>query len=46
VTPRQRGCRFVERCPIAVELCSRETPALVEARPTQSARCHVTAPTR
>jgi peptide/nickel transport system ATP-binding protein len=40
------GCRFVDRCPITVPLCSQETPALVEARAEQSARCHVTAPTR
>jgi oligopeptide/dipeptide ABC transporter ATP-binding protein len=38
------GCRFVSRCPIAVGICSQITPALVEARPGQSARCHVTAP--
>jgi peptide/nickel transport system ATP-binding protein len=38
------GCRFVERCPLAVEVCSRVTPQLVEVRPRRSARCHVTAP--
>jgi peptide/nickel transport system ATP-binding protein len=38
------GCRFVTRCPLAIEVCSRMTPPLVEARPRQSARCHVTAP--
>ena len=38
------GCRFVERCPLAISVCSERTPELVEARPTQSARCHVTAP--
>ena len=38
------GCRFVERCPLAISICSERTPELVEARPTQSARCHVTAP--
>jgi peptide/nickel transport system ATP-binding protein len=38
------GCRFVERCPLAIDLCRRVTPALVEARPAQAARCHVTAP--
>jgi peptide/nickel transport system ATP-binding protein len=37
------GCRFVSRCPIAVGICSQVTPALVEARPAQIARCHVTA---
>jgi peptide/nickel transport system ATP-binding protein len=38
------GCRFVERCPLAIDVCSHATPPLVEARPQQSARCHVTAP--
>jgi peptide/nickel transport system ATP-binding protein len=38
------GCRFVNRCPIAIDVCSRVTPQLVEARAQQSARCHVTAP--
>lgn len=38
------GCRFVARCPLAVPVCSVMTPKLVEARPGQSARCHVTAP--
>jgi peptide/nickel transport system ATP-binding protein len=40
------GCRFVGRCPLAIDVCSHVTPALVEARPHQSARCHVTAPER
>ena len=38
------GCRFVSRCPLAIDVCSRVTPTLVESRPHQSARCHVTAP--
>ncbi len=38
------GCRFVTRCPLAVPVCSVMTPQLVEARPGQAARCHVTAP--
>jgi peptide/nickel transport system ATP-binding protein len=38
------GCRFVGRCPLAIDLCRQTTPSLVEARPDQSARCHVTAP--
>ena len=38
------GCRFVSRCPLAIDVCSQVTPPLVEARPHQSARCHVTAP--
>jgi peptide/nickel transport system ATP-binding protein len=38
------GCRFVSRCPIAIDICSHVTPRLVEARVAQAARCHVTAP--
>jgi peptide/nickel transport system ATP-binding protein len=38
------GCRFVSRCPLAIDVCSHVTPVLVEARRNQSARCHVTAP--
>jgi peptide/nickel transport system ATP-binding protein len=38
------GCRFVKRCPLAIDVCSEVTPPLVEARPLQAARCHVTAP--
>jgi peptide/nickel transport system ATP-binding protein len=43
VDPAQ-GCRFIERCPLRIDVCSELTPELVEARPGQSARCHVTAP--
>jgi len=38
------GCRFVGRCPLAVDICSHVTPALVQGRARQAARCHVTAP--
>ncbi len=39
------GCRFVGRCPIAIDVCSRVTPPLVEASVDhQAARCHVNAP--
>jgi len=38
------GCRFGSRCPLAVAVCSELTPQLATARPAQSARCHVTAP--
>jgi oligopeptide/dipeptide ABC transporter ATP-binding protein len=38
------GCRFRTRCPLAIEICSQTTPQLVEERPRQAARCHVTAP--
>jgi len=38
------GCRFRERCPLAIDVCSSVTPELVEAQAHHSARCHVTAP--
>jgi peptide/nickel transport system ATP-binding protein len=38
------GCRFRERCPLAIDVCARTTPGLVEAQPEHAARCHVTAP--
>jgi peptide/nickel transport system ATP-binding protein len=38
------GCRFVDRCPLAIDICRRETPVLVQAEPSRVARCHVTAP--
>ncbi|HZQ16183.1 MAG TPA: ABC transporter ATP-binding protein [Gaiellaceae bacterium] len=38
------GCRFVDRCPIAIDVCRRATPPLVAARAGHAARCHVTAP--
>jgi peptide/nickel transport system ATP-binding protein len=38
------GCRFVDRCPLAIDRCAHENPVLVEALPARSARCHVTAP--
>jgi peptide/nickel transport system ATP-binding protein len=38
------GCRFVSRCPLAIDVCSQVTPTLADARRAQSARCHVTAP--
>jgi peptide/nickel transport system ATP-binding protein len=44
VTAETVGCRFVARCPLAIERCHQDPPALLEARPHQSARCHVTAP--
>ena len=40
----EAGCRFRSRCPLAIAVCSEVTPQLVEARPAQLARCHVTAP--
>jgi peptide/nickel transport system ATP-binding protein len=38
------GCRFVSRCPLAIDTCSHVTPELVTTAPGRSARCHVTAP--
>jgi len=38
------GCRFVERCPLRIGICSEITPELITAQPAHSARCHVTAP--
>jgi peptide/nickel transport system ATP-binding protein len=38
------GCRFVDRCPLAIDVCARLAPELVEARAKHAARCHVTAP--
>jgi len=38
------GCRFVDRCPLAIDICRAVTPPLVAARPGHAARCHVTAP--
>jgi peptide/nickel transport system ATP-binding protein len=38
------GCRFAGRCPLQIDICTRVTPELVAARSSQSARCHVTAP--
>jgi peptide/nickel transport system ATP-binding protein len=38
------GCRFVDRCPLAIGVCSRVTPELVDDGRGRSARCHVTAP--
>jgi len=35
------GCVFHPRCPIAIERCSREVPALREVRPGQWAACHL-----
>ncbi|WP_232248579.1 ABC transporter ATP-binding protein [Streptacidiphilus rugosus] len=37
----QPGCRFRERCPLAVERCFVETPRLRELGPAHTAACHV-----
>ena len=36
-----RGCRYGERCPVAVPICHREDPALTFWRPGHSVACHV-----
>jgi len=38
------GCRFLARCPLAIEICSHVTPELVVDGFGRGARCHVTAP--
>ena len=38
------GCRFVERCPLRIAICSKLTPELVFTGAGHSARCHVTSP--
>jgi oligopeptide/dipeptide ABC transporter ATP-binding protein len=39
--PPPPGCRFAARCPLAVERCRVETPALRELAPGHSASCHL-----
>ena len=43
VDPRE-GCRFLARCPLAVEVCAGVTPELVVDASGRGARCHVNAP--
>ena len=38
------GCRFAERCPLRIGICTEITPELVLTQDGQSARCHVTSP--
>ncbi len=35
------GCRFHPRCPLAIDICGRETPAMVELAPGHRVACHV-----
>jgi oligopeptide/dipeptide ABC transporter ATP-binding protein len=35
------GCRFRERCPLAIDICSTVTPPLVLLGPQHTAACHV-----
>jgi oligopeptide/dipeptide ABC transporter ATP-binding protein len=38
------GCRFHPRCPLAIDVCSRETPPLVSIGVDHQVACHVRAP--
>lgn len=40
IDPKE-GCRFVSRCPVAVEASCTITPQLVEVEPGQWVRCHL-----
>ncbi|MEP7028689.1 MAG: oligopeptide/dipeptide ABC transporter ATP-binding protein, partial [Candidatus Eisenbacteria bacterium] len=33
------GCKFHPRCPVAIDRCRSENPALLEIRPGHMARC-------
>jgi peptide/nickel transport system ATP-binding protein len=44
LVPSHLGCRFVDRCPLAVESCFDTPPALLELRPNHFVRCPVVAP--
>jgi peptide/nickel transport system ATP-binding protein len=35
------GCRFHPRCPLAIDICRREAPPMVEILPGHRAACHV-----
>lgn len=35
------GCPFHTRCPVAMEVCSQEKPALAEVRPGHQVACHL-----
>ena len=35
------GCAFHPRCPFAEDLCQQEEPAMVEAGPDHTTRCHI-----
>ena len=41
---QEGACRFVGRCPLAIDICSTTPPVLAEAGRRRMARCHVTAP--
>jgi peptide/nickel transport system ATP-binding protein len=35
------GCRFHERCPVRIERCATDDPAMRAAGPSQVAACHL-----
>lgn len=39
--PPETGCRFVHRCPVAMERCSLEAPQLKASSPTHQVACHL-----
>ena len=36
----KNGCRFVDRCPNATDICKKETPSFREIKPKHFAACH------
>jgi peptide/nickel transport system ATP-binding protein len=40
VVDPEPGCRFLPRCPVAMDVCARVDPELSELRPAHSAACH------
>jgi peptide/nickel transport system ATP-binding protein len=42
--PAELGCRFADRCPLALESCLTTPPQLLELRPGHLVRCPVVAP--
>jgi peptide/nickel transport system ATP-binding protein len=45
LVPSHLGCRFVDRCPLAVESCFDTPPALLELRTNHFVRCPIVSPT-
>lgn len=37
------GCRFCNRCPSALPVCSEQTPPMIEVEPGHAVRCHLEA---
>jgi peptide/nickel transport system ATP-binding protein len=40
IDPRP-GCRFANRCPVAMNVCRTVTPQLVDVQPSRPVRCHL-----